>query len=61
CRAAVERIVKKYPDYRKIQVAYLAMDKRGEYGSYSIHKGFNYAVHDGSGNRLIDSDHFIRK
>src|SRR3546814_6858182 len=51
CKVAVERIVRKYPNYREIQVGYLAMNKQGEYGSYSIHKGFSYAVHDGSGNR----------
>ncbi|QEC53386.1 N(4)-(beta-N-acetylglucosaminyl)-L-asparaginase [Anseongella ginsenosidimutans] len=61
CKTAVERIVKKYPNYREIQVGYLAMNKKGEYGSYSIHKGFSYAVHDGSGNRLISSGHHIQE
>ena len=61
CKTAVERIVKKYPNYREIQVGYLAMNKKGEYGSYAIHKGFSYAVHDHSGNRLIDSEHYINE
>lgn len=61
CQAAVERIVKKYPNYREIQVGYLAMNKQGEYGSYAIHKGFNYAVHDHTGNRLIDSAHYVKE
>src|SRR3546814_16834677 len=61
CKVAVERIVMKYPNYREIQVGYLAMNKQGEYGSYSIHKGFSYAVHDGSGNRLQQSAHYINE
>lgn len=60
CKAAVDRIIKKYPDHPEIQVGYLAMNKQGEYGSYSIHKGFSYAVHDSSGSHLIQSDHYLR-
>jgi N4-(beta-N-acetylglucosaminyl)-L-asparaginase len=57
CREAVERILKKNPTRaRDIQVGFLALNKRGAYGSYCLQKGFNYAVHDASGNRLLDSD-----
>lgn len=57
CRRAVERIVERYPDsYEEIQVGYLALSKTGEYGAYSIHPGFNFAVHDGKENRLTDTD-----
>ncbi|MEX2234631.1 MAG: N(4)-(beta-N-acetylglucosaminyl)-L-asparaginase, partial [Cyclobacteriaceae bacterium] len=56
CRLAVERIIKKKPTKaREIQVGFLALNKIGEYGSYCLQKGFNYAVHDDSGNRLLDS------
>jgi N4-(beta-N-acetylglucosaminyl)-L-asparaginase len=60
CRLAVERIARKNPERAKeIQVGFLALNKAGEFGAFCLQKGFNYAVHDNSGNRLIDSgSHF---
>jgi N4-(beta-N-acetylglucosaminyl)-L-asparaginase len=56
CREAVERILKKNPNKAKeVQVGFLALNKDGEYGAYCLQKGFNYAVHDSSGNKLLDS------
>ena len=55
CRLAVERVIAKNPDYREIQVGFLALDVRGRSGSFCIQSGFDYAVHDGSGNRLVDA------
>ena len=55
CRAAVERIVKKNPAKSKdVQVGFLALNKKGEYGSFCLQKGFTYAVHNSAGNKLID-------
>lgn len=56
CRLAVERVISKNPDYRDIQVGFLALNKNGEFGSYCIQPGFDYAVYDNNeGNRLIDA------
>ena len=56
CRLAVERILKKNPSRAKdIQVGFLALNKNGEYGAWCLQGGFNFAVHDISGNRLLDS------
>lgn len=57
CRTAVERIVGKYSQeyLKEIQVGFLALNKGGEYGSWCIQKGFTYAVHDNSGNRLFNA------
>jgi len=56
CRVAVERIIRKNPaKAREIQVGFLALNKNGEYGAYCLQNGFNYAVHDASGNRMIES------
>lgn len=56
CRQAVDRILIKNPSKaRDIQVGFLALNKQGEYGAYCLQKGFNYAVHDLSGNSLKDS------
>ncbi len=60
CRLAVERIIKKNPGRAKeVQVGFLALNKNGDYGSFCLQKGFNFAVHDASGNNLLDSkSHF---
>lgn len=55
CRLAVERVIAKNPDYREIQVGFLALDVQGNWGSYCIQPGFNYAVHDAEGPRLLDA------
>lgn len=55
CKAIVERIAKKHPEVEDLQVGFLAMDIYGNYGAYAIHRGFNYAVYDDNGNRLIDA------
>lgn len=47
CKQAVERIIKKNPAKAKeIQVGFLALNKRGEYGAYALQSGFSYAVCD---------------
>lgn len=46
CRLAVERVISKNPDYKDIQVGFLALNKQGEYGSYCIQPGFDYAIQD---------------
>ena len=57
CQQAVERIVRKYPkNYKDLQVGFLALSKTGEYGAYSIHKGFNYAVKSREQEELIDAN-----
>lgn len=56
CREAVSRILKKSPEKSKeIQVGFLALNKQGEFGAYCLQPGFNYAVHDKEGNRLLNS------
>lgn len=45
CKEAVERIIKKKPEYSKtIQVGFLAINKKGEHGAYALQHGFEYAV-----------------
>jgi N4-(beta-N-acetylglucosaminyl)-L-asparaginase len=45
CKEAVMRIVKKSPEKSKnIQVGFLAINKKGQYGAYALQKGFSYAV-----------------
>lgn len=56
CKEAVDRIVKiaqrRNKNLKDIQVGFIAINKQGEYGSYCIQDGFNFAVYDQKGNRL---------
>jgi L-asparaginase/N4-(beta-N-acetylglucosaminyl)-L-asparaginase len=61
CRSAVERIVKKQKNSRDFQVGFLALNKNGEPGAFSLQKGFNYAVDTpGIRNQLTDSEYFYK-
>lgn len=45
CKAAVERIIKRSPEKSKdIQVGFVALNKKGEYGGFSLQPGFSYSV-----------------
>lgn len=44
CEMAVDRVIEKNPDWRDIQVGFLALAKDGTWGSFCIAPGFNYAV-----------------
>jgi N4-(beta-N-acetylglucosaminyl)-L-asparaginase len=47
CKEAVARIIKKKPEVAKqIQVGFLAINKKGEYGAYALQDGFSFAVCD---------------
>ncbi len=60
CQMAVERIIKRQKDYKDLQVGFLALNKQGEWGAYSIQSGFNFAVHNGQENKLIDASSFVK-
>ena len=53
CRLAVERVISKNPDWKEIQVGFLAINKQGEYGSYCIQPGFDFAVYDGDNENVL--------
>ena len=55
CEAAVMRIVHKLPENKKFQVGYIAVNKNGETGAYSLQNGFNYALYKNGKNRMVDS------
>ncbi|MCU4173461.1 N(4)-(beta-N-acetylglucosaminyl)-L-asparaginase [Carboxylicivirga sp. N1Y90] len=57
---AIARIVKKIPGYQDFQIGYLAINKKGEVGAYSLHKGFNYALYADDKNQLIDSNYYLK-
>jgi N4-(beta-N-acetylglucosaminyl)-L-asparaginase len=56
CKIVIERIRRiKKEKAKDIQVCFIAINKKGEYGGYSLHKGFNYAVHTLQGNTLHEA------
>ena len=45
CKEGVERIIKRNATKAKqVQVGFLALNKKGEFGAYCLQKGFSYAV-----------------
>lgn len=65
CKEIVERIHKKHighKDLSYLQVGFIAVNKQGEYGGYSLRAGFNFAVYDNeNGNRMEKSAFKIKK
>jgi N4-(beta-N-acetylglucosaminyl)-L-asparaginase len=55
CKEAVNRIIKKHKNISNLQVGFLALNKKGEVGSYSVYSGFNYAIRRKNQNELIDA------
>ncbi len=64
CEEAVARIVRitknRGKNLKDIQVGFIAINQNGQHGAYCIQSGFNYAIYDGSGNNLVDSDYFMK-
>lgn len=56
CKKAVERIVKRNPKKAKeLQVGFLALNKKGQYGAYAIQKGFVFSVKSEKENQIHQS------
>jgi len=56
CKKAVERIMKiKGEGAKQIQVAFLALNKKGEVGAYAIQKGFSYAIKNNKEEKMVSA------
>ncbi|NUY82569.1 N(4)-(beta-N-acetylglucosaminyl)-L-asparaginase [Flavobacterium sp. MAH-1] len=64
CKEAALRIVditkNRGKNLKDIQVGFIALNKKGEHGSYCIQGGFSYAMHDESGNRMITPEFYLK-
>ena len=59
CEEAIGRIVNKPgKDFKDFQVGYIAVNKQGETGAYSIHEFFSYNIYKDKVNKNIESDFF---
>ncbi|MBL0146348.1 MAG: N(4)-(beta-N-acetylglucosaminyl)-L-asparaginase [Chitinophagaceae bacterium] len=60
CKKAIERIVKRDKAKAKtVQVGFLAMNKKGQYGAYAIQKGFVFSVKSNRENQIHDSKYML--
>lgn len=57
CEMAVERIIKKHKDLANLQVGFIAINKAGEYGGFSIYPGFYFAIKTRNQDEMIYAGH----
>lgn len=55
CKEAVNRIIRKHKDLTNLQCCFLAMDKKGNIGAFSVYSGFNFALKTNTEERLVDA------
>jgi N4-(beta-N-acetylglucosaminyl)-L-asparaginase len=61
CKAAVERIVRiKKEKAKEIQVAFIALNKKGEVGAFALQKGFSYAIKSNTEERMVDAESYYK-
>ena len=58
CYEVTQRILKKHPEVDGLQVGFLALNKKGEYGGYSVYDGFNFAVRHEGQDGMVGAKHF---
>jgi isoaspartyl peptidase/L-asparaginase-like protein (Ntn-hydrolase superfamily) len=57
---AIERLFKSRNDFDGVNVSYLALNKSGEVGAYSLKKGFTYCVTTRTENKAVTSDYLLK-
>jgi N4-(beta-N-acetylglucosaminyl)-L-asparaginase len=56
CKKAIERIARIRKDKLKdLQVAFLALNKKGEFGGFALQKGFSFAVKNNTEEKMVDA------
>jgi N4-(beta-N-acetylglucosaminyl)-L-asparaginase len=61
CEEAIGRIVNKPDsDYKNFQVGYIAVNKKGETGSFAVHQGFSMTKYQNGLNEQIQSDYYMK-
>jgi N4-(beta-N-acetylglucosaminyl)-L-asparaginase len=60
CKKAIERIVKRDKEKAKtLQVGFLALNKKGQYGAFAIQQGFEFSVKSGRENTVHTSKYLL--
>ena len=55
CKEVVNRIIKKHSDLTNLQCGFIAIDKKGNIGSYSVYAGFNFALKTATEDKMVDA------
>ena len=55
CKEVVNRIIKKHSDLSNLQCGFIAIDKKGNIGAYSVYAGFNYALKTSTEDKMVDA------
>lgn len=63
CKKTLERMIRKdKTKFNNSQVAFIAINKNGDYGSYALQKGFSFAIQNNEKeNILINSDYLFKE
>ncbi len=61
CEEAVSRVIKKYENYKDIQVGFIAVNKRGQTGAYSIQDGFKYALFANGDDQVFEAKYAFKQ
>ena len=61
CELAILRIIEKTPNFEDFQVGYIAVNKKGETGAYSIHEGFTTTTYQDEKNTIINPSFYNKK
>jgi len=60
CRKTLERLIRKRgKKARDLQVGFIALNNKGQYGACALQKGFTVAVHSGQGSRTFEAKSFF--
>lgn len=61
CKEALRRLVKRRGEAvaRQLQVGFIALNKKGEFGCYSLTAQFSMAVRSGAGEQVINAPHLL--
>lgn len=60
CEEGVKRIMAKNKEKRDFQIGFIAINKKGETGSYCIHPGFSYSMYTKKGQVNKASDSYLK-
>ena len=60
CKEVVMRIIRKNKDLTGLQCGFIAMDKLGNVGGFSVYNGFNFALKTSTRDEMVDAE-FDRK
>lgn len=60
CELVIERMAKKIQNPSEVQIGFIALNKQGETGVFSLTKGFTAALYQNGAHSVVHSSSFIR-